>query len=78
MLNRPPVGREMFRDNLSIFWKKLLIDANCIFLEKVMNHESQKVIMVVYHPRNAPIFNHGLLLWVPQTHGKCGDHVLHT
>jgi len=78
MLNRPPVGREMFRDNLSIFWKKLLIDANCIFLEKVMNHESQKCIIVSFHPRNAPIFNPGLLLWVPQSQGKCGDHVLHT
>jgi len=37
------VGREMFRDNLNIFWKKLLVDTNCIFLENVMNYESPEV-----------------------------------
>jgi len=25
----------MFRDNLNIFWKKLLVDTNCIFLKKL-------------------------------------------
>jgi len=55
-----------------------LVDTNCNFLEKVMNYESQKCIIVAFHPRNAPIFNPGLLLWVPQTQSKCGDHVLHT
>ena len=49
------VGREMFRDNLNIFWKKLLVDTNCIFLEKFMVYESQKCIIVAFHPRNAPI-----------------------
>jgi len=49
-----------------------------VFLEKVMNYESQKCIIVAFHPRNTPIFNPGLPLWVPQTQGKCGDHVLHT
>jgi len=44
------VGREMFRDNLNIFWKKLLVDTNCIFLEKVMNYESRKCIIVAFHP----------------------------
>jgi len=71
-------GGKMFQDNLNIFWKKLLVDTNSIFLENVMNYENQKCIIVAFHPRNAPIFNPGLLLWVSQTRGKCGDHVLHT
>jgi len=32
-----------------------------------MNYESQKCIIVAFHLRNAPIFNRGLLLWVPRT-----------
>jgi len=51
------VGRKMFRDNLNVIWKKLLVATNCIFLEKVVNYESQKCIIVAFHPRNAPIFN---------------------
>ena len=43
-----------------------------------MNYERQKCIIVAFHPRNAPMFYPGLLLCVPQTQGKCGDHVLHT
>jgi len=69
-----PVGREMFRDILNIFWKKLLVDTNCIFFRK--RYELRKPKM--YYCRIPPIFNPGLLLWVPQTQGKCGDHVLHT
>jgi len=53
----PLVGREMFQDNLDIIWKKLLVETNCIFLENVMNYESQKCINIVFHARNAPIFN---------------------
>jgi len=49
------VGRETFRDNLNIFRKKLLVDTNCIFLEKDMNYQTQKCIIVAFHPRNAPI-----------------------
>jgi len=45
-----PVGREIFRDILNIFWKKLLVDTNCIFLEKGMNYESQKCIIVAFLP----------------------------
>jgi len=31
-----------------------MVDTNCIFLEKVMNCEYQKSIIVAFHPRNAP------------------------
>jgi len=37
------------------FEKRLLVDTNCIFLEKFMVYESQKCIIVAFHPRNAPI-----------------------
>jgi len=72
-------GREVFRDNLKIFFEKSYwLIQTAFFKEKVMNYESQKCIIVAFHPRNAPIFNPGLLLWVPQTQGKRGDHVLRT
>jgi len=42
-----------------------------------MNYESQKCVIVAFNPRNAPIFDPGLLLWIPPTQVKGGDHVLH-
>jgi len=49
------------------FEKSYWLIQTAFFIEKVMKNESQKCIIVAFHPRNAPIFNPGLLLWVPQT-----------